>query len=129
MNSRPGAAADIAQILRGLCRGTGAPRDTDRLITLATAIVKRRMHGRLAAAAKVEGTTVEQAATSIVAGLVAPAGPECALGHAGRSLHARHPSAGAGARRSASLSPAAWGPGMSVDWGPALNSPFAILAS
>ena len=43
MTLQPGAASDVARILRALCAGSASRHDTDRLIAVASAIVKRRI--------------------------------------------------------------------------------------
>ena len=60
---------EAAAILRRYCQGNADKRTVNRLVILAAEIARKRLWGRLCAAARVHETTIEQQAISIVAGL------------------------------------------------------------
>ena len=60
---------EVAAILRRYCQGNADTHTVNRLVILAAEIARKRLWGRLCAAARVHETTIEQQAISIVAGL------------------------------------------------------------
>jgi len=69
MVPRPDLVSDVAQTIREHCRSGERARGTERLVALASHIALRRLHGRLAAAARAAGASPRDMATSAVAGL------------------------------------------------------------
>ena len=72
MVPRPDLVSDVAQTIRDRCHSGERARGVDRLIALASHIALRRLHGRLAAAARSAGASPRDMATSAVAGLFSP---------------------------------------------------------
>lgn len=61
--------AEVASYLRQYCDGALDTRGVRRLVRIAASIVQNRLWGRIRAAARQQETTVEQIATSVLAGL------------------------------------------------------------
>ena len=61
--------SEVAAELRRFCRRDGTRTSISLLVRLAASIARQRLWGRLLAASRANGTTIEQEALSVVAGL------------------------------------------------------------
>jgi SAM-dependent methyltransferase len=72
---------EAASALRRFCLGLADRREVDRLVKLAAQIARAKLWGRLSAAAKAQGTSIEQLALSVIGGLFS-GGSDAPLGKA-----------------------------------------------
>jgi hypothetical protein len=64
-----GFVADIASSLRQYCRDDLNEGETNRLVKISAGIAQKRLWGKINAAARIQGTTIEQQALSLMSGL------------------------------------------------------------
>ncbi len=78
--------AEVAIILRKYCQCIISATEISRLVKLAVSIAQSKLPGRLWATARVQGTSTDQIATSVVAGLFTKRGSDSPLAKALESV-------------------------------------------